>query len=100
MQYGGLVELMDDAYIGIATLKQPVFMLYGKYDQVIPKRPVINAMKKAPKATTVAYYPLGFHMLLRDLHGSVPGTDIVAWIGAHDKPLPSGNDAAAQKFLK
>jgi hypothetical protein len=42
----------------------------------------------------VAYYPQGYHMLLRDLNGDVVWRDVAAWIGDHSALLPSGDECS------
>lgn len=96
----GLLKLMDEAYVGIGKLQVPVLLQYGANDQVIPPEPIKKALKKAPADTRSAFYPLGFHMLLRDLHGDVPVNDIISWAINPVVPLPSGLDTRAQKHLK
>jgi len=46
-----------------------------------------------------AFYPDGYHLLLRDLGRAVPIADIVAWIAQPDDALPSGADRAATDWL-
>jgi alpha-beta hydrolase superfamily lysophospholipase len=96
----GLVNLMDTGYAGIGRVRLPMLLLYGAHDQVIPREPIRKAMRRLPLETKVAYYPLGYHMLLRDLHGDVPVKDILSWIDDPGAPLPSGHEASAQKYLK
>jgi alpha-beta hydrolase superfamily lysophospholipase len=96
----GLVQLMDAAYTDIGKVRIPMLLLYGAHDQVIPHEPMQQAMRKAPKGTKIAYYPLGYHMLLRDLHGDVPVGDILAWVLNKNARLPSGHEDTAIKFLK
>lgn len=96
----GLVQLMDDGYANVHKIHIPTLLLYGAHDQVIPPEPIRKAMRKAPTDIKVAYYPLGYHMLLRDLHGDVPLRDIASWVHDPQEPLPSGYDEAAEKFLK
>lgn len=88
----GIVGLMDAAYQNIAHIKKPVLMLYGANDQVIPAPAVTGAIKRIKAPYTVAYYPDGYHMLLRDLKGEVVLHDIVSWVNDRYKPLPSGYD--------
>jgi alpha-beta hydrolase superfamily lysophospholipase len=96
----GLVQLMDKAYADIGKVRVPALLLYGAHDQVIPPEPVRKAMRRVPSEMKIAYYPLGYHMLLRDLHGDVPMRDILAWIRDPDLPLPSGHDQSAKQFLR
>jgi alpha-beta hydrolase superfamily lysophospholipase len=96
----GLVQLMDTAYAGIDRIKVPTLLLYGAHDQVIPPEPMRKSMLHAPANIRAAYYPLGYHMLLRDLHGDVPVRDILAWMDNPRATLPSGYDAGARRVLK
>ncbi len=88
----GIVGLMDDAYRNIEQVKKPVLVLYGANDEVIPADAVTGAIGRITAPYTVAYYPKGYHMLLRDLQGEVVLGDIVSWIEDRYKPLPSGSD--------
>jgi alpha-beta hydrolase superfamily lysophospholipase len=96
----GLVHLMDTAYGNIDKVKEPTFILYGAHDQVIPPDPIKKAARKIKAPHIFAYYPLGYHMLLRDKHGDIPTHDIISWITDRNKPLPSGADKEGIKFLK
>ena len=96
----GLVQLMDTGYRKVGEVKVPMLLLYGSHDQVIPRAPIIKAMHRLPKDAKIAYYPLGYHMLLRDLHGDVPVRDMLAWMDNHNSALPSEHDISAQKYLK
>jgi len=96
----GLVHLMDTGYNNIGKVQVPMLLLYGAHDQVIPKEPIRDAVGRLPSTTIIAYYPLGYHMLLRDLHGDVPVRDILSWIEHSGEALPSGFDRSARKMLK
>jgi alpha-beta hydrolase superfamily lysophospholipase len=91
---------MDTGYANINNLNVPTLVLYGAHDQVIPPEPIYRALHKSRAPIKVAYYSLGYHMLLRDLHGDVPVRDIFSWMDDPSAPLPSGSDVAARKFLK
>ena len=84
----GMVQLMDVALANIPHVKAPVLLLYGEKDQVIPRGPVIQASKRLTSEHTVAVYPAGYHMLLRDHAGKVVQQDIVQWI--YSRRLASG----------
>ncbi len=88
----GIVDLMDTAYQNIGHVRTPLLLLYGANDQVIPKTPVQKAIARLNAPYRVAYYPDGYHMLLRDLKGKVVLNDIVHWITRPSAPLPSGYD--------
>jgi alpha-beta hydrolase superfamily lysophospholipase len=96
----GLLQLMDKSYANFSKVPVRMLVLYGANDQVIPSEPIRNALRNAPPGAKGAYYPLGFHMLLRDLHGDVPVRDILSWIDDPNMPLPSGADLWVQKLLK
>jgi alpha-beta hydrolase superfamily lysophospholipase len=96
----GLVNLMDAAYADASKVRGAVLMQYGKNDEIIPKTPSFEVMRRLePDGARIAYYEKGYHMLLRDLEGPVVVGDIAAWIADRTAPLPSGADAAAQTLL-
>lgn len=88
----GLTNLMDEALSGAEKLSVPTFVLYGKKDQIIPKEPTLLMLEKVPNTTRKAFYPDGYHMLLRDLQREKPLSDMVAWITNHNAPLAYGAD--------
>jgi acylglycerol lipase len=96
----GMVGLMDRAYSSVPKLNTPVLLLYGANDQVIPPLPIKEAAKKLPSMDKIAYYPLGYHMLLRDLNNHLVIGDIVSWIRNRKAPLPSGYELDANAFSK
>lgn len=99
----GLVDLMDAAFSSAALLHGNTLMLYGEKDEIIPKEPTYAflqqflATDEAKK--TVAIYPHGYHMLLRDLEAPTAWKDIAAWISASPDKLPSGADNRARELL-
>jgi alpha-beta hydrolase superfamily lysophospholipase len=95
----GLVDLMDAALEAAAKLDgAPVLMLYGRNDEIVPESPVLAAMRRMPRngRNRAAFYPRGYHMLLRDLEGETVWRDIAAFMAAPGQPLPSGADARAR----
>lgn len=96
----GIVKLMDAAYRDIGRVNTPLLLLYGANDQVIPKAPVRQAIEHLHAPQRIAYYPDGYHMLLRDLGGEVVLGDIQSWIEHPDAPLPSGYDADWEKRME
>ncbi len=95
----GMVGLMDTAYTHAENLDVPVLLLYGAKDQVIPPLPIKEVSKKLPQTDKVALYPLGYHMLLRDLNGHLVTNDILHWIRSKHTPLPSGYEMDPQRFV-
>ena len=97
----GLVNLMDAAYQTAADLPGPLLYLYGEQDQIVPAPPTYDVMTRLDNRADVvrAIYPGAYHMMLRDLDAQVVLGDIVAWIGDHAAPLPSGADHRALEVL-
>ena len=88
----GLTNLMDEALSRADKLQVPTLVQYGKNDQIIPKESIFIMLDKMPKTTRKAFYEHGYHMLLRDLQGRKPLTDIAIWISDRNRPLPYGSN--------
>ena len=99
----GLADLMDAAFNSATSLHGNTLMLYGEKDEIIPKEPTYAFLQQFLAADaakkTVAIYPHGYHMLLRDLEAPTAWKDIVAWIDASPDKLPSGADNRARQLL-
>ncbi len=99
----GLVDLMSAALQAAPDVKVPMLMLYGEKDQLIPKVPTKLMIERLPLdaalSRRIAWYPHGYHMLLRDLEAPVVLNDIEAWIEDHNAPLPSAADLNASRIL-
>lgn len=99
----GLVHLMSQALAAAPRLTQPMMLLYGAHDEVVPRGPVqrfIDALPPVPPGRRVlAYYDSGYHLLLRDLDGLMVQRDIESWIFHPEAPLPSGADWRGAKVL-
>jgi len=97
----GLVDLMDAALAAGPRLHTPLLLLYGAHDELIPDEAMRRFIASLPPDTThrIAYYPEGFHMLLRDLDGPLVGRDVAAWIINPAAPLPSGADREGARAL-
>lgn len=97
----GLVDLMDAAQMEIGRVRLPVLVLYGEKDEVIPAAPTWAAIRRLPRLGEdqgVAFYPNGWHMLLRDLQAQVVLDDLAAW-ALGPAALPSGADRLARDKL-
>jgi acylglycerol lipase len=98
----GLTDLMDVAFAQARALHRPTLVLYGEKDDIIPKEPTYQFLQQLQTTdnarNTVAIYPNGHHLLLRDLHAETTWQDIVAWI-QHSAQLPSGADHHAKTVL-
>lgn len=95
----GIVALMDSAYVKATKVDVPVLLLYGGRDQVIPPGPVKLAAMKFPHKPAIAFYPTGYHMLMRDLKANTVLNDIVHWALAPTDTLPSGFERISRPEL-
>lgn len=99
----GLTDLMDSAFDNARSLYENTLMLYGEKDDIIPKEPTyafLQTFLSTNKTNkTVAIYPNGHHLLLRDLKAETTWQDIAAWIGHQSDQLPSGADKHANEIL-
>jgi len=93
----GIVQLMDVAHQSIPQISVPALILYGEHDQVIPRRPVVQMVGNMASPTVAAYYPEGYHLLLRDLQAETVLEDVASWIKNPRKPLPSGSDEGTKE---
>lgn len=95
----GLVNLMDKAMVSAELQREPLLILYGENDQLIPSAATAQMLRRMPPDAgyrqRVGLYRLGWHMLLHDLQRQVVWTDIAAWIADRSAPLPSGADVYA-----
>ena len=87
----GLTNLMDQALEAAWELNQPLLVLYGKKDEVIPKTPIMVMLSRLPEQAKVTrkviLYDEGYHMLMRDLQAKVVWRDIINWIEERNKQL-------------
>ena len=94
----GLVNLMDDALAAAPRLTAPTLLLYGAHDELVPRRPIAEFVAHLPpdeaRGRTLAFYPKGYHMLLRDLEGPMVTEDVASWMLDRRAPLPSHADSA------
>jgi alpha-beta hydrolase superfamily lysophospholipase len=97
----GLVDLMDDALAAAPQLHAPMLFLYGDRDELIPRESTRQFLAVLPpdEPRRIAFYPTGYHMLLRDLEASVVRRDVEAWVANPEVALPSGADRHAEETL-
>jgi acylglycerol lipase len=95
----GLVDLMSSALAAAPRLDVPALILYGAHDDLIPQGAIARFVEHLPMAARdrqrIAYYPGGYHLLLRDLHADSVLHDIAAWIADRQLTLPSGAEHTA-----
>ncbi|MSP26963.1 MAG: alpha/beta hydrolase [Methylococcales bacterium] len=99
----GLTDLMDTAFNNTRALHKNTLILYGEKDEIIPKEPTYTFLNTllASDSThkTIAIYPHGYHLLLRDLQAPTAWQDIATWIHHSTDKLPSGADDHAKHIL-
>jgi acylglycerol lipase len=96
----GLVDLMDQAQAAAPRFHAPALFLYGGHDELVPPRATASMWRALPSGPVRAFYPNGYHLLLRDKDRAEPIRDILAWIRSPDAPLPSGAAQAATNWLQ
>jgi alpha-beta hydrolase superfamily lysophospholipase len=95
----GLVDLMDAALASAPDMRVPVLLLYGGKDELIPPRATAATWRALPPGARTAFYPSGYHLLMRDRDRAVVIDDVLAWIADPESPLPSGAERAAAVWL-
>ncbi len=95
----GLVDLMDAALAAAPHFHGRALFLYGGHDQLIPAKATAATWRALPPGPVRAFYPAGYHLMLRDHERMTPIEDIIAWMRRPDTPLPSGADKAAARWL-
>ena len=86
----GLVGLMERAWRDTGRLNVPTAYLYGAHDQVIPRRPAMQAAGRLRGRARTAYYADGYHLLMVDHQAQKVWTDVVTFLRDPAAPFPSG----------
>ena len=86
----GLVDLMDRALAAAPHFRAPGLFLYGGHDDLVPPRATAATWRVLPPGSVLAFYPNGYHLLLRDKDRAMPIGDILSWIRDPRAALPSG----------
>lgn len=95
----GLVDLMDRALAAAPRFHAPALFLYGGHDELVPAKATAATWEALPPGPVLAFYPDGYHLMLRDKDRAAPIEDILSWIKDPAAPLPSGADKAASVWL-
>ncbi|MDQ2070045.1 alpha/beta fold hydrolase [Natronospira bacteriovora] len=92
----GLTELMSDALATWPAVTDPLLVLYGGEDEVIPAEAICEMIRHHPDADDpqrrFAFYPDGWHFLARDSRAGETKADIQAWLADSEATLPSGRE--------
>lgn len=91
-QVHGVVSVMESAHRAAPRLPAsvPMLLTYGAKDIVIPEGGVKRTARVLPEHVRTAYYPDGYHMLLRDLQAETVFEDVLTFLREPGAPLPSG----------
>jgi acylglycerol lipase len=97
----GVANLMDTAQAAAPKFQAPALFLYGGKDEIIPRTAMRATWAALPTSASTrrAFYPSGYHLLLRDLGRALPTTDILTWIRRPTSPLASEAEARATSFV-
>ena len=95
----GLVDLMDAALAAAPRFGAPALFLYGGKDELIPDKATAATWRGLRAGPVRAFYPGGYHLLLRDHERMTPIDDILFWMRHPGLPLPSGGERAAAAWL-
>lgn len=91
----GLVELMTRAAAAAPQAHGHLLVAYGAHDQLVPPAAMAATWALLPPEARRAYYPHGYHLLMRDRSRQAVIGDVASWIDDPQRPLPSGSDVAA-----
>jgi alpha-beta hydrolase superfamily lysophospholipase len=94
----GLVNTMQNAERDMNRLRAPTLYLYGAHDQIIPRSATRAAVRRLPPSDRTAFYPDGWHLLLRDRQASRVWADTLAFVRDPAAPLPSGAGVVSEKL--
>ena len=97
---GGLVDLMERAAVSAGFIDRPLLVLYGDNEEIIPSDAIARFLGRLPPdRAIVAFYPDGYHMLLRDRAGRVVIGDVAHWVTGGGDLLPSGHQRHRPDYL-
>ena len=97
---GGLVDLMEQASAMAAMVDRPLLVQYGDNEEIIPTDAIARFLERLPSGrAVVAFYPNGYHMLLRDRAASIVIDDAAHWMVVGDDYLPSGHQRRRPDYL-
>ncbi|MCK5911120.1 MAG: lysophospholipase [Caulobacter sp.] len=90
----GLVGLMERGWRSADQVQVPTAWFYGARDQIIPREPTAEAVRRLPAQARTAYYASGYHLLLVDRQAERVWSDAEAFLrGSSAAWPPSGAPA-------
>jgi alpha-beta hydrolase superfamily lysophospholipase len=92
----GVSNLMDQAVNSSHKFNGKSLILYGKRDEIIPRKPTCQWLHSLPSESghfrQTLIYDNGYHMLTRDLQANAVLEDIATWINATGNRLADRHD--------
>jgi alpha-beta hydrolase superfamily lysophospholipase len=85
----GLVSTMEHAWTEIGYVRVPTIYMLGAHDEIIPRKPAMQAAKRLPADDRTVFYRDGWHLLLRDKQAHRVWADVAAFLKDPAGPLPS-----------
>jgi len=85
----GFVGMMERAWSQVGRIAVPVLYIYGANDEIIPKKPSVQAAARLKPTDRSAFYAKGWHLMTRDHNGPVVQADLLSFILDPAAPLPS-----------
>ena len=95
----GLVSLMTRAAAAAPRLHGHVLVAYGAHDELVPQSAMAATWGRLPTEVRRAFYPEGYHLLMRDRERDAVIRDVAGWIDDPQRALPSGADVAQAAWL-
>ena len=91
----GLVALMTQAAAVAPQVRGHVLIAYGAHDHLVPQAAMAASWLRLHDEVRRAFYPQGYHLLMRDQDRQAVIGDVASWISEPQRALPSGADVAA-----
>ena len=82
----GLVGLMERGWRSADQVQVPTAWFYGAHDQIIPREPTAEAVRRLPTHACTAYYANGYHLLLVDRQAERVWSDAEAFLRGLAQP--------------
>ncbi len=95
----GLVGLMTRAAAAAPRVREPMLIAYGAHDQLVPPAATAATWMRLHDEARRAFYPGGYHLLMRDKNRQAVIGDVASWIFEPQRALPSGADVAAAAWI-
>jgi len=86
----GIVGLMQTGWRDTGRIQAPTLYLYGYRDEIIPRRPSVQAAARLKPTDKTGFYRDGYHLLLSDLQRERVFLDVEGFLRDPTAPLASG----------